>query len=134
MYHSFKLNKYQHPLKKKSSNTLVTLNKQSFADGFKARCKLFPPFVAWCHYKRENESPISLELLSSPPSLKASDHLQDLVGKLRSPGGHISGGNSPAHRVTGSLALPDPVLIHEVHTLGCRGADRFLSHETWDLG
>lgn len=70
----------------------------------------------------EKGFPVALILLSSPPFLKDPDHLQDLVGKQRSPGVHTSGGESPAPR------LPDRVLGHEVHALGRLGTHRFLRH------
>lgn len=49
----------------------------------------------------EKGFPVALILLSSPPFLKDPDHLQDLVGKQRSPGVHTSGGESPAPRLPG---------------------------------
>lgn len=88
----------------------------------------------------------ALSSLTLPPFRKAPDHLQGTLfaPRGRSPPGlggeteaarlNTSGGNGPAHWVTGSRALPDLVLGHEVHALGRGPADGLLRHGAWGLG
>lgn len=70
-----------------------------------------------------NIAPTTSSARSSRPEV---DHLQDLEGKLRRPG--VCTWERPSPPGTGSWALPDLVLGHEVHALGRSGAERFLRH------
>lgn len=101
--------------------------KQSFADGCRARCKIFRP-LWWAYEKTEKEVPEILSL--SWPFLPLTT--SGLGGGKLGLGGNW--GPRCAHfrwERPRSPGLPDLVLGHEVHALGLRGAHRFLRHGPW---
>ena len=79
-----------------------------------------------------------------PLSARHPDHLQHTLLEPRSRSLPGLGGKTEAarcahfrwervHWVTESRELPDLILGHEVHALGCSRADRFLCHGAWGL-